>query len=108
MAPIVLILGSGPRIGASVAATFASNGYSVVLASRRGSNSTTPEGFLSLSADFNDPSSIPAIFDAVATKFNSSPCVVIYNAAALTSPSDKDSVFSISAAKVRLFLTLKI
>jgi NAD(P)-dependent dehydrogenase (short-subunit alcohol dehydrogenase family) len=100
MAPIVLILGSGPRVGASVAATFASNGYSVVVTSRKGSNSTTPEGYLSLSADFNDPFSIPGIFDAVATKLNSAPNVVIYNAAALTPPPDQASVFSISAAKV--------
>ena len=35
----VLILGAGPRIGASVAEAFAANGYQVVIAARKGTNS---------------------------------------------------------------------
>jgi NAD(P)-dependent dehydrogenase (short-subunit alcohol dehydrogenase family) len=91
---VVLILGSGPRIGASVAEKFASNGYKVAIASRKGSGTKTAKGFLSLQADFTKPDSIPALFDAVKTEFGTSPSVVVYNAPALTPPSG-DSIFSI-------------
>ena len=98
--PVVLILGAGPRIGASVAEKFANNGYKVAVASRKGSGTKTTEGFLSLKADFTKPDSIPVLFDAVKTEFHTSPSVVIYNAAALTAPPDKDSALSISAESV--------
>lgn len=98
--PVVLILGAGPRIGASVAEKFASNGYKVAVASRKGTGTKTAEGYLSVQADFTKPDSIPAVFDAVKTEFHTSPTVVIYNAAALTPPPDKDSIFSIPAGNV--------
>ncbi|KAF2499260.1 NAD(P)-binding protein [Lophium mytilinum] len=98
--PVVLILGAGPRIGAAVAEKFASSGYKVALVSRSGSATKSGEGFLSLKADFTKPDSIPALFDAVKTEFHAAPSVVIYNAAALTPPPDKDSVFSVSAESV--------
>ena len=95
--PVVLILGAGPRIGASVVEKFASNGYKVAVASRSGNGTKALEGIFSLKADFTDPGSIPALFDAVKSEFHASPSVVIYNAAALTSPPEKDSVLSVSA-----------
>lgn len=98
--PVVLILGAGPRIGASVADKFARDGYQVALASRKGTGGQNEKGYLSLNADFNNPDSIPALFDAVKTEFKTVPSVVIYNAAALTPPSDKDSVLSIAASSV--------
>ena len=98
--PVVLILGAGPRIGASVAEKFASNGYSVALASRKGTGTKTNKGFLSLQADFAKPDSIAALFDTVKTEFHTSPSVVIYNAGALTTPPDKDCVLSIPAENV--------
>jgi len=104
--PVVLILGAGPRVGASVAEKFASNGYQVVVASRSGTDTKTANGFLSLKADFTKPDSIPALFDAVKTEFHTSPSVVIYNAAALTNPPDKDSVLSVSADSVALDLNV--
>ncbi|KAK9319615.1 hypothetical protein V1517DRAFT_331966 [Lipomyces orientalis] len=97
---VVLILGAGPRIGASVAEKFASNGYKVALASRKGSGTKTADGFLSLQADFSKPESIPALFDAVMAEFHAAPSAVIYNAGALTKPPDKESVLSISAESV--------
>ena len=103
---VVLILGAGPRIGASVAEKFASNGYKVAVASRSGSGTKTAKEFLSLRADFTKPDSIPALFDAVRTEFHTFPSVVVYNAAALTNPSDKDSLFSISAESVVLDLNV--
>jgi NAD(P)-dependent dehydrogenase (short-subunit alcohol dehydrogenase family) len=104
--PVVLILGAGPRIGASVAEKFASNGYKVAVASRSGSGTKTAKGFLSLKADFTKPDSIPALFDAVKTEFHTSPSVVVYNAAALTNPPHKDSIFSVSAESVALDLNV--
>ncbi|KAJ8128102.1 hypothetical protein O1611_g5534 [Lasiodiplodia mahajangana] len=98
--PVALVLGAGPRIGASVAHKFASTGYRVAIASRQGTGGKTPEGYLSLKADFSKPDSIPAIFDAVKAEFNSPPSVVVYNAATLTPPPVKDSIFSIPAENV--------
>lgn len=98
--PVALILGSGPRVGASVAAAFSSKGYNIVTASRSGSNAKTPEGHLSLSADFADTGSIPSLFDSAKEAFGTAPSVVVYNAASLTPPPDNDSVLSIPKERV--------
>jgi NAD(P)-dependent dehydrogenase (short-subunit alcohol dehydrogenase family) len=97
---VVLILGAGPRVGASVTEKFASKGYKVALASRKGTDSKTDQGYLSLKADFTKPDSIPALFDAVKAEFGTSPNVVIYNAATLTPPPDANSVLSIASESV--------
>ena len=104
--PVVLILGAGPRIGASVADKFASNGYQVAVASRSGSGTKTAKGYLSLKADFAKPDSIPVLFDAVKTEFHTVPTVVVYNAATLTPPPDKDSALSIPAESVAADLSV--
>jgi len=98
--PVVLILGAGPRIGISVAEKLASNGYNVVMVSRSGTGTKTAKGFLSLKADFSEPKLIPALFETVKAEFDTYTSVVFYNAAALTSPPDKDSLFSISSNSV--------
>jgi len=103
---VILILGSGPRIGASVADKFARDGYKVAIASRRGTGGTTDKGFLSLKADFAKPESIPALFDAVKAEFHIFPSVIVYNAPALTQPLDKESLLSISAERVALDLNV--
>lgn len=108
MAPVVLILGSGPRVGASVAQAFKNNGYSVALASRKSTNSKTDDGYLSIKADFASPSSLPDVFSAVKAEFGSAPSVVIYNAAALTPPSDQASVLSVSAEAVTKDLNINV
>jgi NAD(P)-dependent dehydrogenase (short-subunit alcohol dehydrogenase family) len=104
--PVALILGAGPRIGASVTEKFTSNGYQVAVASRSGTGTKTAEGVLSLKADFTKPDSIPALFDAVKAELRAFPSVVVYNAAALTNPPDKDSVLSVSAENVTLDLNV--
>ena len=106
--PVVLILGAGPRIGASVAEKFASSGYKVAVVSRSGSGTKTAEGILSLTVDFTKPDLIPALFDAVKTKFHVFPNVVIYNAAALTNPPVNDSMFSTSAESVGSDLNVNV
>lgn len=92
--PVALILGSGPRVGAAVAKEFASTGYSVAIASRKATDGKIAEGYLSVKADLSNPSSIPAVFDAVKAEFKSAPSVVVYNAAAFTPPAG-DELFSI-------------
>ena len=106
--PIVLILGSGPRVGAAVSEAFAANGYKVAVAARKGTNSKTDEGFLSIKADFTQPESVAAAFDAVKAEFGASPGIVVYNAAALTPPSDKESALSIPTAKVTSDLNVNV
>jgi NAD(P)-dependent dehydrogenase (short-subunit alcohol dehydrogenase family) len=104
--PVVLILGAGRRVGASVADKFASSGYKVAVVSRSGSGTKNDKGFLSFKADLANPDSVPALFDAVKAEFDAAPNVVVYNAAAATNPPDKESVFSISAESVILDLNV--
>lgn len=98
--PVVLILGAGPRVGLSVAKKFANSGYNVALASRSGSGARNDQGYLSLKADFTKPDTVPGLFAAVKSEFQSAPSVVVYNAAALTAPPNQDSVLSVPAASV--------
>ncbi|KAI4596077.1 hypothetical protein KJ359_006371 [Pestalotiopsis sp. 9143b] len=98
--PVVLILGSGPRVGLSVAKKFASSGYSVAIASRSGSGSKNEQGYLSLQADLTKPDAVPALFAAVKSEFQTVPSVVVYNAAGLTVPPNKDSVLSVPTEAV--------
>lgn len=93
--PVALVLGAGPGVGASVAATFASQGYQVVTTSRHGTGQKTAEGYLSVKADFANPSSIPGVFSAIKTAFQTAPSVVVYNASSLTAPPDANSALSI-------------
>ena len=106
--PIVLVLGSGPRVGAAVSETFAANGFKGAVAARKGIDSKTDKGILSIRADFAQTESVAAVFDAVKAKFGAAPSIVIYNAAALTPPSDKDSALSIPAAKVASDLNVNV
>ncbi|RDW63386.1 hypothetical protein BP6252_10931 [Coleophoma cylindrospora] len=92
--PVALILGSGPRVGAAVAKKFINTGYQVAIASRKATGGKTVEGYLSITADLSNPSSIPAVFEAVKAEFHSPPSVVVYNAAALTPPAG-NNLFSI-------------
>lgn len=97
--PVVLILGAGSNIGASVATKFSSNGYKVALVSRSGTGSKTAEGYLSLKADLTQPDAIPPVFEAVKAEFNVAPIVVVYNAYSMEFIPKDGSIFSISAEK---------
>lgn len=97
-ARIALILGSGPRVGQSVAERFAKDGYKVAIASRSGNGSKNAAGFLALKADFTKPETIQPVFEGVKSEFGAYPSVVVYNAAALT-PPPKEVMFSIPAEK---------
>jgi NAD(P)-dependent dehydrogenase (short-subunit alcohol dehydrogenase family) len=79
---IVLILGAGPNIGASVAQSFSSKGYKVAAASRNIKPDYSAPTDLTLQADFTDPSSISTVFSTTKSKLGV-PNVIIYNVAAV-------------------------
>jgi NAD(P)-dependent dehydrogenase (short-subunit alcohol dehydrogenase family) len=80
--PVALILGFGPRVGAAVAAQFASTGYSVAITSRKASSGKTPENYnaaaLTLPPSADDLFSIP--IEAVTADLNTN-TVSVYAAA---------------------------
>ncbi|KAI1817366.1 NAD(P)-binding protein [Poronia punctata] len=96
-APVILILGAGPRIGTSVEDKFAADGYKVAIASMKGTNGIDEKGYYSLQADLMEPESMPAIFQAVEAEFNTVPSVVVYNAPGLTPPPAQHRVLSRTA-----------
>lgn len=96
-APVALIIGVGPRIGAGLVSRLSSAGYSLVLASRKGTNTKDASGHLSLKADFTDPATVAPVFAAVQNEYKTAPSLVIYNAASFTNPPVAGDVLSISA-----------
>lgn len=75
---VLLILGAGGNIGASVASLFAQNGYKVALAARRLQDAMDEDGRLHIHADVANAESVESAFDKVAAKFGP-PDVVVYN-----------------------------
>jgi NAD(P)-dependent dehydrogenase (short-subunit alcohol dehydrogenase family) len=73
---VLLLLGAGANIGASVARTFAANGYKVALASRTSRNHDAAN--LHVQADLSDPSSLVSVFQKVERELGT-PSVVVYN-----------------------------
>lgn len=76
--PIVLILGAGSRIGASVATRFAAKGYQVALASRSASEANNTANQIHIQSDFSDHSSVVNVFAQVKSLLGI-PSVVVYN-----------------------------
>ena len=70
--PIILILGAGPRVGTSVAKTFAAKGYSVALASRKASQANSTANEIHIPTDFADPGTIANAFAQVKESRSSS------------------------------------
>lgn len=107
-ARVVLILGSGPRIGDAVSGKFAAERYKVAFVSRKGTDSINEQGYLSLQTDLAnpDPSLLATVFDKVKSEFKAAPSVVVYNAGSFTPPPVADSALSIpSASPYWLFLS---
>ncbi|KAM0342536.1 hypothetical protein ACHAPU_009510 [Fusarium lateritium] len=93
---VALILGAGPRVGASVARDLSKIGYKVALVSKSGSDNTTSEGYLSLRADLADLNSIQGIFQRVQKEWEVFPTVVVWNAGARTVPPVADDMFTLT------------
>ena len=77
MSKVLLILGSGPRTGAGIAAKFASAGYKVALANRSAKDDPSTD-YLRLKVDLSAPETVQGVFDAVKAKW-AAPSVVVYN-----------------------------
>jgi NAD(P)-dependent dehydrogenase (short-subunit alcohol dehydrogenase family) len=84
--PILLILGSGPRIGKSVATAFAAKGYKIASVARSLNEEDSTPDQLNIKADLSDPSSIPSIFSKVKEALGL-PTVIVYNGEHLTMPT---------------------
>ncbi|KAI1046668.1 hypothetical protein LB505_006718 [Fusarium chuoi] len=87
--PIVLILGSGPNIGQSVARKFASEGFRVAIASRSQKEADSTEKQLNIKTDLTKPLEVADAFSKVKTTFGT-PSVVVYNASAAAFPPADD------------------
>jgi NAD(P)-dependent dehydrogenase (short-subunit alcohol dehydrogenase family) len=77
MSKIVLILGSGPRVGEATSAHFAQAGYKVALVSRS-IEAFASQDKIHIKADLSDPTAIGAVFQRVQEQWGA-PSVVIYN-----------------------------
>ena len=75
---VLLVLGSGGRVGASVAKLFAQNGYKVAIAARRLKDAVNDEGQLEIQADVSKAESVEAAFDKIKAEFGI-PNIVVYN-----------------------------
>ncbi|KAH7158336.1 hypothetical protein DER46DRAFT_626869 [Fusarium sp. MPI-SDFR-AT-0072] len=87
--PIVLILGSGPNIGQSVARKFASEGYKVAIASRSQKEADSTDKQLNIKTDLTKPLEVADAFSKVKTTFGT-PSIVVYNASAAAFPPADD------------------
>lgn len=89
-APVLFVLGAGPKIGLSVGQAFAAKGYKVALAARSLQDGVGEDGFLRLNIDFanKDPAGIQNAFAKVTEKLGV-PSVVVYNGASSTPTSVK-------------------
>lgn len=92
-APVVLVLGSGPNIGANVAKAFAAKGYRVALASRKANEKDNTKGQINISSDLSDPSSVADVFSKVKSQL-APPSVVVYNGKKMQSLSNESTLTS--------------
>lgn len=74
---VLLILGAGANVGASLAKRFASHGYKVAVTNR--GNTELDESYLTIKADLSQPESVRGVFATVEKEYGTSPNVVVYN-----------------------------
>lgn len=75
---VVLILGSGPNIGQSLAQAFKAKGYKVAVTSRKAKSEDSTTDQLHISSDLSNPNSVIEVFSKVKAAFGI-PSVVVYN-----------------------------
>ncbi|KAK4497608.1 hypothetical protein PRZ48_010261 [Zasmidium cellare] len=97
--PVVLVLGAGPGIGASVAARFADAGYAVALAARSLATRKPNPFRLEIHADLSNTTAIADVFSVVENEFGVPPSVVVYNGELLDNfKSHENNVLTLLAA----------
>ncbi|PVH79947.1 NAD(P)-binding protein [Cadophora sp. DSE1049] len=102
--PVVLLLGAGANIGKAVATKFASSGFNVATAARSLEDGQLSPGRWTFKIDLTKPNSVADLFTKVSNQVGI-PSVVIYNAAALTFPSDGNPL-SVSVADIETSLNI--
>ncbi|KAH7381120.1 putative short chain type dehydrogenase [Cadophora sp. MPI-SDFR-AT-0126] len=102
--PVMLLLGAGANIGKAVATKFASSGYEVATAARSLEDGQPSPGRWTYKIDLNKPNGVADLFSKVSSQVGI-PSVVIYNAAALTFPSDGNPL-SVSVADIETALNI--
>ncbi|KAJ3945465.1 hypothetical protein N0V92_013524, partial [Colletotrichum tropicale] len=102
--PVLLILGAGSRVGASIAKHFSSAGYAVALVSRSAPSPPAVDpstSFLRVRADLSVPAQVSGAFAAVRAHFGGvEPRVVVYNAATVSQPPDAENLLSLDVGTV--------
>ncbi|KAF2472601.1 putative short-chain dehydrogenase [Lindgomyces ingoldianus] len=78
--PVLFVLGAGPKIGLSVANSFAAKGYKVALAARSFQDGIGEDGYLRLKLDLANTADVEKAFAKVKEAFGI-PSVVVYNGA---------------------------
>jgi NAD(P)-dependent dehydrogenase (short-subunit alcohol dehydrogenase family) len=84
---VLLVLGAGGNIGASVASLFAEKGYKVAIAARRLKDGVNDAGQLQVQMDLSKPETVDATFDKVTAKFGGPPNVIVYNGKSTFTPT---------------------
>ncbi|TFK67981.1 hypothetical protein BDN72DRAFT_798347 [Pluteus cervinus] len=94
---VAFIIGAGPHIGKSLTSRFREKGYSVAIGSRSPDNAPQEEGILPVAVDASKPESIQAAFTRVTTELGP-PNAVVYNAASLVFPPNKQDPLGLDLA----------
>lgn len=90
-----LIFGSGSNIGAGLVKGFLNAGYRVATVSRSKDSATTHPEVHHIQADLSDPKAIPRVYAEVASAGYPFPSVVVWNAAAVSPPTDPKNPFEV-------------
>ncbi|KAF2798023.1 putative short-chain dehydrogenase [Melanomma pulvis-pyrius CBS 109.77] len=108
-APVLFVLGAGPKIGLSVGQAFAAKGYKVALAARSLQEGVGEDGFLRLNIDFanQDPAGIQNAFAKVTEKLGV-PSVVVYNAADRVTLDPEDPLTSATVEDTTRLLSVNV
>ena len=88
--PILLLFGSGARVGETTTATFSKAGYRIARVSRSLRSEESTSDILNVPGDLNDPTTVEKVFATVREQWGE-PNVVVYNGMS-TSPACTNSV----------------
>lgn len=106
---VAVIFGVGSNIGTALAKGFVDAGYRVATVSRSSAPSTdSSSNPFHIQADLSDPAAVTAVFDKVRSAGLEFPSVVVWNAAALTPPSDPENPLSIADSDLDRDLNIMI
>ncbi|KAF3760578.1 NAD(P)-binding protein [Cryphonectria parasitica EP155] len=87
---VALIFGTGSNVGAALVKGFLGAGYHVATVSRS-KPASTPTNVHAIQADLSDPKAVPKVFQQLTSAGLAFPSVVIWNAAAVSPPSDPEN-----------------